>query len=120
MPSQFESMMAASLPGTHYATFGLSAVYTAPDSTTTNLTVRVQRDDPRQIERSNRADGEQQTGTILCMASDLPKPVKGGRFTVENVEVWTVEVTPKLVNGEHVCSCIRTGVVGLMSRRAKE
>ena len=120
MPSQFESMMAAALPGTHYATFGLAASYTAPDGSNTTLTVRVQRDEARQVDRDNRVQGEVQTGRVMCMASDLAKPVKGGRFTVESVEVWTIETTPTLVNGEHICACVRSGVTAIMARRAKE
>lgn len=120
MPSEFSSMMAAALPGTHYAVFGEPAVYTAPDGTTVALTIRIHRDEARQVERANGTMGEVQTGRIMCLASDLPKPIRDGRFTVDAVEVWTIETAPVLENEQHVCSCVRTGVTGVMPRRAKE
>lgn len=120
MPSEFESLMAGVLPGTHFQVFGLAATYTAPDGTETSLTVRVQRHDPRQVDRPSTASGEEQTADVMCMQADLAKPVRGGRFTVEDTEVWTIETTPALRNGEHICTCRRTGVSGAMPRRAKE
>lgn len=120
MPSAFETAFAANLSGL-YAQFGVSASYTAPDGTSTSgLTVRVIRHDAHQVERPTRAVGELQTGEVLVQQSALAKPLKGGRFTVEGREVWTIEVTPTLKNGEHICTVSRAGVERLMDRRAKE
>lgn len=120
MPSQFETQMRTQLAGAIYPGMSLAATYTAPDGTVTaGLTVRVHRGDAHQVERASRASGEAQTGEIMVLQDDLPKPVKGGRFTVEGVEVWSVAMTPTLANGQFVCACTREGVDAVLARRAK-
>lgn len=67
--------------------------------------------------------GEVQSGEVMVMQAgtgSIPKPVKGGRFRVEGVEVWTIETTPTLKNGQFTCTCSRQGVDALMERRAKD
>lgn len=123
MPSDFESEFAlAAAPGL-YAVFGLIATYAAPDGTTVSgLTVRVHRNEPHQVERpgsSGRVSGELQTGEVMVLQSALAKPVKGGRFTVEGVEVWTIALTPVLKNEQFSCTCTRTGVERAMERRSE-
>lgn len=120
MPSPFESLIAANLDAL-YAQFGLSGIYTAPDGTATaGITIRVHRNDFRQVEGQSRAAGEMQTGEVMVRQSELAKPVKGGRFAVEGVEVWSIETTPALKNGQFVCTCVRLGNDRLMERRQKD
>lgn len=124
MPSAFEAQMAAQLPGTLYGAFGLAAVYSDPKGTTgAACTIRVHRGDVRQVDRGNGTMGEVQSGEVFVMqagAGAIAKPVKGGRFRVEGVEVWTIENTPVLKNGQFGCTCSRQGVDALMERRTKD
>ena len=108
MPSAFETQMTTAAMPALYQEFGLPATYTPPNGSTAipNLTVRVQRGAVRQ---SPETDGEIQTGVVMVLASALATPSRGGRFMVENTEVWTIETTPELKNGEHVCTCSRSG-----------
>lgn len=121
MPSQFESLIASNLPAL-YAQYGLDATYTPPNgqTPTTGLSVRVHRGDSRQYDRGNGSMGEIQTAEVIVLQSALPRPVAGGRFTVESVEVWTIDATPTLKNGQFTCTCTRTGDSRLMSRSAKD
>lgn len=116
--SDFEASMVDNLDE-FYTEFGLAGIYVAPDgASVSGITVRVYRDKAHQVERPSRTPGEMQTGEILMRQSELAKPVKNGRFTVRGVEVWTIEMTPTLTNGEWLCSCVRTGVERMMDRRA--
>lgn len=120
MPSPFERQFAAQADSL-YSQFSLAATYTAPDgSTTSGITIIVHRNDAHQVDRNVKASGELQTGEIRVRQSELAKAVKGGRFKVEGVEVWTVETMPVLKNGQHYCTCSRSGVERIMERRAKE
>jgi hypothetical protein len=120
MPSAFETLFAANLSGL-YEQFGLAATYTAPNAAeTAGITVRVDRGDFLQVPGDMKAGGQLQTGKVLVRQSELSKPVKGGRFTFEGAEVWTVETTPTLQNGEFICTCTRGGTDRLMDRRAKD
>lgn len=120
MPSPFEQLVSANL-SSMYGQFGLSASYTAPDGTvTSDLSIRLQRGEVRQVDRPSGAVGEAQGSVVLVRQSDLAKPVRHGRFASDAGEVWTLEVTPVLKNGEWVCTCSRAGVERLMEKRAKE
>lgn len=120
MPSQFEQSAAFNVDAL-YGNFGLAATYTAPGgAVTSGITVRRKLGEVRQVPRPNKASGELQMGDIMVRPSDVAKPVKNGRFQVESVEVWTIETTPILKNGEYHCTCSRSGVEGLLERRAKD
>jgi hypothetical protein len=120
MPSLNESTIAAQLPGldTH---FGVAATYTDPaGSIIAGLTIRIHRNEHREVPRENRASGQLQTGEIRVQQALLGQVSMGGRFTIEQVEVWTVETTPTLKNGEFMCMVKRSGLDSILSRRAKE
>ena len=127
MPSPFEQQFAAQLTDL-FAQFGQPAKYTDPSgNATVGLTVIVNRDGPMQTAIAGRATGEQQTGRIRVMQSALAKPVKGGRFAIDTIgdgtgqdEIWTVETTPRLANGQHYCVCTRSGANRLMARKDKD
>lgn len=120
MPSPFEQTLAANLSQSMYPSMGLPATYTAPDGTVTSgLTIRVHREAVREVDRPNRAAGEAQSGEVMVLASALI-PVKGGRFVVEGVEVWTVAMTPVLKNLQYGCTCTRSGVERVGPMRAKD
>jgi len=120
MPSVFENMVASALPG-FYKMFGLAAAYEATDGTvTTGLLVRIQRNEFHEVPRDVKAAGVMQTGEIKIQMSGstgLAKPVQGGRFKVEDVEVWTIETPPISRNGEWFCTCQRAGNGRLMEKR---
>lgn len=125
MPSQFESDVAVSLDEL-YDQFGLSATYTAPDGTTASCTIRLHRNPVTPLPGSGRTERgaaeELQTAELLVRQSELAKPVAGGRFTVEGNrggEVWTLEATPLLKNGQHHGAARRVGVVRMMEQRMK-
>lgn len=116
--SPFEAEMAENLDDL-YNEFGVGGSYVGPDgSSIDGLTLRVRRNDPHQVERTNRNIGELQSGTVMVRQSELAKPLRNGRFTVRGVEVWTIELTPILKNGELICACQRTGTESKMPRRA--
>jgi hypothetical protein len=121
MPSAFETSIAANLD-LLYLQFGLTATYSPPrDGTATSgITIRLHRGGFREVPRDVKASGQLQTGEILVRQSELSKPEKGGRFMVENVEVWTIENIPTLNNGQFACVCSRSGTERMMERRAKE
>lgn len=129
MASLFEQQMAAGgLPGL-YAALGAASTYTPPDGsgaidTGTDgapLLVRVQREPPHEVDRPNKAAGENQNGILLVQMRQLAKPARGGRFNVDQAaEVWTIAVTPEAKNGEFICTCTRSGVERMMPRRARE
>jgi hypothetical protein len=121
MPSPFDQSVAANLDQ-FYATFGIPGVaYTDPSGgVTSDIIVRIHRNEAREVERENGTVGEMQTGEILVRQTELANVVKGGRFTLEGVEVWTVATTPPLYHGEFHCTCYRSGTERLMDRRAKD
>ena len=126
MPSLFEQQFASQLDAM-YAQFGIEATYTAPNGTSVDagidgnpLLLRIHRNDAHQVDKTARVAGELQTSEVMVQQSKLAKPVKGGRFAVEGVEVWTIETTPTLKNGEYLCSCSRSGVERMGPARAKE
>lgn len=126
MPSVFEQEFAGQLDQL-YGEFGVTATYTAPNGVNQAVTVRIQRHEARQVEGMGQrgagaggATGELQTGEAFVRQSELAKPVKGGRFTLEaGAEVWTIETTPLLKNGQHYCIVSRGGVDRYAERRAK-
>lgn len=119
MPSAFEQLFTGSLDS-FYDMYGLPATYTGPDGTAiTSITVRVHRQESRQVPFAQRGTGELQTGEVLVRESEVAKPVSGGRFMVEGHEVWTIASTPVLKNGQHHCTCSRGGAERIMERRAK-
>jgi len=127
MPSQFENLFAASALPDLYATFGVAgSLYQAPDpvSAQATCTPRIQRHDAMQFDGQGKGvSGEIQTATILVQQTDITKPVTGGEFTITGAtgpEVWKIEVTPKLQNGEHHCVCKRIGVSRMMSNRRNQ
>lgn len=118
MPSVFETTMADQLKGSMNPAFGLSATYTGMDGGTgTAVPVRVQRGDVRQVEGRDMITRDVQSGTIIVLAADLAHVDKGGRFTVNGSEVWSIELTPVLKNGEFVCECQRQGATAVATRR---
>ena len=123
MPSQFELNLAAQLPAMRDSLGTPGCTATAPDGTiTTGLTLRVQREEPREMLRDNRIDGGMQSAVILVLQSDLPNAVKGLRFSVPGLvgeEVWTIAADPLIQNGEFACPCSRTWRERLMPRRER-
>lgn len=126
MPSSFETLFAGAALPAMFDSFGQAGTYTAPNGVATStgmdgapLLIRVQRGEMRPLLRDNRANGEIQTAELLVRQSQLV-PVKGGRFKVNDVELWTIANTPTLKNGEYVCTCSRQGIERLADRRAKE
>lgn len=118
MPSSFEQMFVASSLPALYALHGRPATYTPPNgSTATPLTVRRNAGEPTQVNRETRVTGEMQTAEIMVQQSELAKPVKDGRFTVEGVEVWTIATMPVLKNGQWNCKCERAGKERMVERR---
>lgn len=119
MPSAFETAVRANLDPL-YAEFGLATTYTAPDGTTTACTIRLHRNEAHQVDRTVRVNGEMQTGEIMVRQTELAKPVRGGRFVVEGVEAWTIELTPVLKNGQHQCTVSRAGVERMTERTSRQ
>ena len=127
MPSPFETQFAAAVGALYEGAFGLSASYQAPDGSaavTTGadgnpLTIRVHRNEARQTQGGAKpgTQAELQTAEVIVRQSQLAKVVQGGRFAVEGNEVWTIETTPTLKNGQHYCTCSRGGTRRLMPRR---
>jgi len=126
--SQFEILFTANTGAFYEGSFGLKASYQSPDNASpiptgldgNPLMVRVHRDPMRQVDATVRKNGEMQEAEIILRQSQLAKPVRFGRITVRGVEVWTIETTPILVNGEFRCTCTRGGIDRLMERRAKQ
>ncbi len=120
MPSQFEQQMTTAL-ASFYDEFAVAGTYNAPNSTSAiPVTIRVHRNDAHQAEPRAGENRELQTGEIMVLQSQLAKPVKDGRFTLEGgAEVWTIETTPMLKNGQHHCIVSRVGVNRLGERREK-
>ena len=120
MPSAFETSFAKSTHDGLYSTFGIAAVYADLAGTKTICTVRIHREDAHQVDRPSHVSGEIQVAPLEVRTSEISKVVKGGRFTVEGVEVWTVETTPVLKNGQHYCTCSRSGAERMMPKRSNE
>jgi hypothetical protein len=125
MPSQFETQFTTQTPALYEGAFGVVATYTGKDGTAVTtgldgnpLNIRVDRQDGRQSATPG-VSGELQTAEIKVRQSQLAKPQAGGRFTVGS-EVWSIQTTPVLKNGQHYCTCARGGVERLMPRRAAE
>ncbi len=119
MPSKFDAIFGVGL-SSFYDVLNTLAVYTAPDGTThEDIPVIISRNDAHQVDRNIRTTGELQTAEIQVRQSELPKPVRGGRFSI-GMEVWTIETTPVLKLGEHFCTCSRSGTERLMPRRAAD
>jgi len=122
MPSQFEIDMAANLQPV-YADFALPAAAANPDGTAVaSISIRLHRNDSRQVPMENGAAIESQTGELMVLQADiaataLVKPVRNTRFTVEGTEVWSVETTPVLKNGQYTCTVKRVGIERLQPRR---
>lgn len=129
MPSYFEREFArqnAAAGSGPYAVNGVAATYQPPTgaAVTTGLDgsplmVIVDRNDPTvDVRESRGGSGQVQSAEILVRVSQLAKPLPDGRFTVEGVEVWTIE-TSYVANGQHNCTCKRTGSDRIMERRVK-
>lgn len=118
MPSAFEQRMTSAMPRL-YTSFGVPAVYVAPSGTTTSgITVRIQRGEIRQTPTDQKTVGEMQTGQAFVQQSDLAKPVKNGRFAFDSgVEVWSIETTPILKNGQWNCTVKRVSTDTRMEKR---
>lgn len=128
MPSPFEQQFAVQAGALYEGSFGVAGSYQAPDGSApvtvgadgNPLLIRVHRNDAHQVDTAVRKSGEMQSGEIIVRQSQLPKVVNESRFTIEGVEVWTVQTTPVLRNGEFVCTVARTGTAQLMTRRSAE
>lgn len=126
MPSQFETMFAASALPDLYATFGVSgSEYQAPDPASAAVACmpRLDRHEPMEVDRKSNVSGETQSAMVYVQQSEITKPVRKGSFfipTLSGVEVWKIATTPKLFAGEHYCSCVRSSVEAVMRQRAKE
>ena len=122
MPSLFEQLAASSLQPSMFGTFGLSATYTAVDgSSAVPCTIRLHRNESRSVDKSVRVSGELQSGEVMVRQSEIARPVKGGRFTIEGgVEVWSVASKPRLVNGQWLCAVERAGKERMGERRNSE
>lgn len=120
MPSPFETRMSSAFDRL-YGSFAKTGFYTSPNGDKVfDISIRVRSNDSRQVVGQSKTIGESQSGTLFVRQSELARPVKGGRFTVENVDVWTIESTPTLKNGQFECTCTRASVAGAMDRRTKE
>jgi len=118
--SLFEDEIFEALPEL-YDTFGVSSLYRGPDgSEIRNVRVRIDRQDARQVFKAERVTGEAQTATIYVQESDIPRPIKGGRFLLRGTECWQIETTPRFNVREWVCICIRVTSERLMERRARD
>lgn len=121
MPSAFEQQFAVQAPQLR-DNFGETGVtYTAPDGVTvvSSLTVRIQREPVRQVDRNVKIQGELQTADIIVLIADLPNPVPNGRFAV-GIHVWTIQMTPLEQNGEFICTCSRNSTNRFIPRSARE
>ena len=121
MPSKFEQDFTEEAPN-FYEEFGIHGCkYTSPSGVvTTGLTLRILRNPAHQVARDSKTLGQLQSGQVIVEQSALAKPMIGGRFTAESVEIWTIETTPVLKNGQFYCTCSRTGAEVRAGRKAGE
>lgn len=125
MPSLFEQLLAQNLTSMRDGLGTSGCTYTPPDGVAivNNLTLRVQREQANEIDRPTRISGEMQTADVIVLQADLPNCVREGRFTVPGLtgpEVWTIQASPLVQNGEFICRCMRTGIERYMPRRQKQ
>lgn len=117
MPSAFSNRRSSGPLAALQGAFGVTAVYT--DKTQqVNCSVRLHRDDPRELKTDVGVSGEVQTGKAMVSQSELPRPVRGGRFALEG-EVWSVEMNPTIHNGGWTCAVARVNPERHGEKRAR-
>jgi hypothetical protein len=105
---------------------GYTVVATTPGGNTIGgLVGRIDRQLPMQEMGASGRESETQSGEISFSAAQFAAgvaPEKGWRLNLSGDlagEIWTIETTPRLHNGQYDCTCKRGGVTRINDRKAR-
>ncbi len=120
MPSAFTTRFQAGALDAIYAQYGIpGSLYGDKSVQNVPCTPRLNRGKNMQISggKSSMTQGEIQPGQVFVRQGEIARPVIGGRFTIDD-EVWSIELSPLLRNGQFECSCVRVNPERRGERRA--
>lgn len=118
MPSKFSQQFGAGALPALTARFGISgSAYQDLSVGPLACAPRLRRGKALQTVGKNGARVEIQPAEIDVMKSEVPQPIREGRFTIDG-EVWSIEKHPSLVNECWRCECVRITNERLMSKVA--